>query len=169
MTLPGVGPVVALTYGTAVDDPTRFRSCRDVGAWAGYLWRLSRPVAIRRNQSGERDISSGITKVGDGELRKVLVQAATVRLHRSEKNCALKAWALRGAPSRHKARSTAGDDCACTPYGGGIAPHGTGWNPVPVHPHSHFRVRSRRNGSRTILKQLRRPLGWASTPAPRSP
>ena len=31
-TLPGVGPVVALTYVTAGNDPTRFRYCRDVGA-----------------------------------------------------------------------------------------------------------------------------------------
>lgn len=60
----------------------------------------------RRNQSGERDLSSGITKVGDGERRKVWVQAATVMLHRSEKNCALKAWALRRATKRGQRRAT---------------------------------------------------------------
>jgi len=127
----------------------------------------------RRNPSGERDITRDIardiTMVGDGDRRTVRVPAAPVRLHRSEKDGAWKAWkagVLRGAPSRHTARSTAGDDCAGTPQDGGRAPHGTGGNPGPVHPHRPVRVRSRRNGSRTIVRQLRRPLGWASTPAP---
>jgi transposase len=31
MTAPGVGPVVAVTYKTAIDDPTRFRKSKDVG------------------------------------------------------------------------------------------------------------------------------------------
>src|SRR5215469_10089875 len=43
MTAPGVGPIVGLTYASAVDDPGRFRSSKAVGAHFGltpkkYLW-----------------------------------------------------------------------------------------------------------------------------------
>ena len=48
MTMPGVGPVVALTFVPAVDDPERFRRSKDVGPWVG--------LAPGRNQSGERDV-----------------------------------------------------------------------------------------------------------------
>ena len=41
MAIPGVGPVTALSFVTAIDDPSRFRRSRDVAAdWArleGYL------------------------------------------------------------------------------------------------------------------------------------
>jgi transposase len=32
MTVPGVGPVVAMTYKTAIDDPARFARSKAVGA-----------------------------------------------------------------------------------------------------------------------------------------
>jgi transposase len=35
MTVPGVGPVVALTYRTTVDVPARFRTSKAVGAVFG--------------------------------------------------------------------------------------------------------------------------------------
>ena len=56
MTMPGVGPLVALTFKSAIDDPGRFRRSKDVGPWAG--------LTPRRNQSGERDIVGAITKAG---------------------------------------------------------------------------------------------------------
>ena len=48
MTMPGVGPVIALTYTSAIDDPERFRRSKDVGPWVG--------LTPGREQSGERDI-----------------------------------------------------------------------------------------------------------------
>jgi hypothetical protein len=33
MAIPGVGPVTALSFVTAIDDPSRFRSSRDVAAY----------------------------------------------------------------------------------------------------------------------------------------
>ena len=45
MTMPGVGPVVALTFVSAIDDPGRFRRSRDVGPWVG--------LTPGRNQSGD--------------------------------------------------------------------------------------------------------------------
>ena len=35
MSMPGVGAVVALSYRSAVDDPSRFTSSKKVGPWVG--------------------------------------------------------------------------------------------------------------------------------------
>lgn len=74
MTMPGIGAVVALTFRSAVDDPARFTSSEKVGPWVG--------LTPSRNQSGERDVSGGITKAGDVNLRRALYQAATVMMNR---------------------------------------------------------------------------------------
>ena len=97
MTMPGVGPLVALTFKSAIDDPERFRRSKDVGPWAG--------LTPRRHQSGERDIVGAITRAGDVGLRTALYQAATVMLHCGAPNW-LKAWALRLAVLRGKKRAT---------------------------------------------------------------
>ena len=72
MSMPGIGAVVALTYRSAVDDPTRFTSSQKVGPCVG--------LTPSRNQSGERDISVGIIKAGDINLRRALCQAAIVMM-----------------------------------------------------------------------------------------
>ena len=46
MSIPSVGPVTALTFKAAVDDPNRFKSSRTVAAHFG--------LTPRRFQSGER-------------------------------------------------------------------------------------------------------------------
>ncbi len=97
MTMPGVGALVALTFKSSIDDPDRFRSSRDVGPWAG--------LTPRRQQSGERDIVSQITKAGDIGLRTALFQAATVMLGRGKPNW-LGAWAWNLAKGRGKKRAT---------------------------------------------------------------
>lgn len=97
MTMPGVGALVALTFKSSIDDPDRFRSSRDVGPWAG--------LTPRRQQSGERDIVSQITKAGDAGLRTALFQAATVMLSRGKPNW-LSAWAWNLAKGRGKKRAT---------------------------------------------------------------
>ena len=74
MTMPGIGAVVALTYRSAVNDPARSTSSKNVGPWVG--------LTLSRNQSGERDVSGGITKAGDVTLRRALCQAATVMMNR---------------------------------------------------------------------------------------
>ena len=97
MTMPGVGPIVALTFKSAIDDPERFRRSKDVGPWAG--------LTPGRDQSGERDIVGGITKCGDAGLRAALYQAATVMLNRAGPSW-LKAWAQRLTKLRGKKRAT---------------------------------------------------------------
>jgi transposase len=97
MTMPGVGALVGLTVRSAIDDPERFRSSKDVGPWVG--------LTPRRKQSGETDIVGEITRAGDAALRAALYQAATVMLHRGAKNW-LSGWALRVAQRRGKKRAT---------------------------------------------------------------
>jgi transposase len=92
MTVPGVGPLVALTYAAGVDDPARFSDSRTVGAHFG--------LTPRRFQSGEMDWSSGISRAGDAGVRRALYQAANVLIHHSRGWCALKSWAVRLAKRR---------------------------------------------------------------------
>jgi transposase len=88
MTTPSVGPIVALTYAAAIDDPTRFRSSKATGAHFG--------LTPRKYQSGQTDHTGRISKIGDASVREVLYQAAHVMLTKPVKNCsALKSWAMR--------------------------------------------------------------------------
>lgn len=96
MSMPGVGAVVALTYRSAVDDPARFPSSKTVGPWVG--------MTPSRNQSGERDVSGGITKAGDVNLRRALCQAATVMMHRGRSTW-LRTWAAQVAHRRGAKRA----------------------------------------------------------------
>jgi transposase len=96
MTMPGVGAVVALTYRSAVDDPARFTSSKRVGPWVG--------LTPSRNQSGERDVSGGITKAGDVILRRALCQAATVMMNRGRSTW-LRTWGAQLAKRRGRKRA----------------------------------------------------------------
>jgi transposase len=87
MTAPGVGPITALCFKATIDDPTRFRRSRSVGAYVG--------LTSRRHASGEMDWSGRISKCGDAMLRTYLFEAANVLLTRVPKWSALKAWGMR--------------------------------------------------------------------------
>jgi transposase len=87
MSTPGVGPVVALTYVSAIDDPKRFTSSKPVGAHFG--------LTPKKYQSGETDISGRISKIGDSSVRAVLYEAAHIILTRPIHGGALKSWAMR--------------------------------------------------------------------------
>lgn len=86
-TMPGIGPVSALTFRATIDAPERFARSRSVGAYLG--------LTPRRYQSGEIDRTGRITKVGDGETRTALFEAANVILRPSTRWSPMKAWAVR--------------------------------------------------------------------------
>ena len=92
MTIPGVGPVVALTYRTTVDVPARFKNSKAVGAVFG--------LTPSKYQSGEIDRAGAISKCGDEMMRVMLFEAAQVMLTRTKKWSWLKAWAMKIA--RHR-------------------------------------------------------------------
>jgi len=92
MTIPGVGPVVALTYRVTVDVPARFRNSKAVGAGFG--------LTPSKYQSGQNDRTGGISRCGDEMMRMMLYEAAQSMLVRSTKWSWLKAWAMKIA--RHR-------------------------------------------------------------------
>ncbi len=85
MTAPGIGPITALCFLATIDDPTRFRRSRSVGAYVG--------LTTRRYASGETDWTGRISKCGDKMLRTYLYEAANVLLTRVAKWS--KAWGIR--------------------------------------------------------------------------
>jgi transposase len=97
MTVPGVGPVVALTYRATVDVPARFRKSKSVGAVFG--------LTCSRDQSGERDRPGAISRCGDEMMRAMLYEAAQAMLLRSAKWSWLKAWAMQIARRRGMKRA----------------------------------------------------------------
>jgi transposase len=87
MTVPGIGPITALAYQAAIDEPARFKRSRSVGAYVG--------LTPRRYASGEVDWSGRISRCGDRMLRTYLFEAAGVLLTRVPHWCKLKAWGYR--------------------------------------------------------------------------
>jgi transposase len=87
MSIPGVGPLTALVFKTAIDTPERFSKSRNVAAALG--------LTPRKYASGEVDFDGGITKCGDVMARNHLYEAAQVLLFRVKKWSALKAWGIR--------------------------------------------------------------------------
>jgi transposase len=97
MSVPGVGALVAITFTSAVDDPARFRRSRSLGAYLG--------LTPKRYQSGETDVTGGISKAGDTMVRTALYEAANVMLTRAGKFSTLKRWALEVAKRRGPRRA----------------------------------------------------------------
>jgi len=87
MTVPGIGPITAMAFHSAIDEPSRFKRSRSVGAYFG--------MTPRRHASGEVDWSGRISKCGDGMVRTYLFEAAGVLLTRVSQWCKLKAWGHR--------------------------------------------------------------------------
>jgi transposase len=83
MTVPGIGPITALAFCAAIDEPARFRCSRSVGAYFG--------LTPRRYASGEVDWTGRISKCGDTMVRTYLFEAAGVLLTRVPQWCKLKA------------------------------------------------------------------------------
>ncbi|MGR3512267.1 MAG: IS110 family transposase [Paracoccaceae bacterium] len=87
MTVPGVGPIAALTFKAAIDDPTRFKRSRTVGAHFG--------LTPRRYQSSEHDNPGRISRAGDRDVRATLYAAANALLMRTMAGSQIKSWGMR--------------------------------------------------------------------------
>lgn len=85
MAIPGVGPITALSFMTAIDDPSRFRRSRDVAAYFG--------LTSRRWQSGTSiDVQGPISKAGDTDVRRSLYEAASGPMTRFKGSDKVKSW-----------------------------------------------------------------------------
>src|ERR1700751_2195965 len=97
MTVPGVGPLVAMTYKSAIDDPSRITKSKAAGALFG--------LTPKKYQSGEKDITGGITRTGDEMVRTALYEAANILLSRITRFSKLKRWGLDVAKRRGSKRA----------------------------------------------------------------
>jgi transposase len=66
--VPGVGPVTSLGFVLSLEESSRFKKSRTVGAYLG--------LTAKRDQSGQSDKQLRITKAGDEFLRRLLVGCA---------------------------------------------------------------------------------------------
>lgn len=98
MAIPGVGPVTALSFSSAIEDPTRFRRSRDVAAYFG--------LTSKRWQSGSSiDIKGRISKAGDADVRRALYEAASAMLTRFKGDDQVKTWGLKLAKTKCHAKA----------------------------------------------------------------
>jgi transposase len=66
-TIPGVGPITALTFATEI-DPVAFQSGRHLAAWVG--------LTPREHSTGGKTRMGGISRAGNERLRRLLVLGA---------------------------------------------------------------------------------------------
>jgi transposase len=76
--IPGIGITVAYTIVSAIGEPSRFATTKQVAAYAGLV--------PSERSSGENIVRGGITHEGRNELRQMMVQAAwaVLRTRRDE-------------------------------------------------------------------------------------
>jgi transposase len=81
--IPGVGPLTALSFYSAIEDPSRFRRNSAVGAYLG--------LSPLHRQSGQSVVKTRISKMGDKMTRAYLITAAQHHVHHA--NSAVATWA----------------------------------------------------------------------------
>lgn len=98
MAIPGVGPVTALSFSSAIDDPARFCRSRNVAAYFG--------LTAKRWQSGTSiDVKGRISKAGDPDVRRALYEAASAMLTRFKGRDTIKTWGLKLAKTKCHAKA----------------------------------------------------------------
>jgi transposase len=75
-TIPGIGAIIASRLSVMVPDPSIFRSARDFAAWIGLV--------PRQSSTGGKSRLGGISKRGNGSLRRLLVGGAIAAMFRSK-------------------------------------------------------------------------------------
>jgi transposase len=93
MSVPGVGPVIAVRFVSVVDQPERFGSAHQMMSYVG--------LTPGENSSSMRTQRTGITKAGASDLRFALVQGCWSMM-RSKPNEPMVKWALAIAARRNK-------------------------------------------------------------------
>jgi transposase len=94
-TIPGVGILTASALAASVTDPHQFTSGRQFAAWLG--------LTPRANSSGGKERMGRISKMGDGYLRRLLVNGMTAQSQSVRRNPGTDAWAtklLREKPAK---------------------------------------------------------------------
>jgi len=83
-TIPGVGAITAATIKALVPDPGGFKSARHFAAWLG--------LTPRPHSSGGKERLGSISKMGNAELRSLLVLGATAVLRVARNDVGVQPW-----------------------------------------------------------------------------
>lgn len=97
MEIPGVGPLCALSFIAAVDDPHRFARSSDIGSYFG--------IAPRLYQSGLTSRKSRISKMGNKSVRSLLVHSAQLHMCHGSPESRLVSW-TKGIEQRRGRRAS---------------------------------------------------------------
>lgn len=127
-TVPGVGPICAVSFFTAVEAFDRFGDSSSIGAFFGLVPRTL--------QSGEKLRQVGITKMGSRLTRTHLVNAAAVLMHVSKADCALKRWGLELASRRGTQKARVGVARKLAVLLLTLWRKDADFEPFPTHPHA---------------------------------
>lgn len=85
LSIPGVGPIIASAFVASIGAGQAFNGPKELAVWLG--------LTPKQFASGNKSVHGGITKRGDGYLRKQLIHGArTVVSHASKKNDDLNQW-----------------------------------------------------------------------------
>ncbi len=84
VTIPGVGAITAASFNALVPDPAGFKSGRHLAAWLG--------LTPKSHSSGGKERLGRISKMGNPELRSLLVSGATSVLRRVRDNAKAPKW-----------------------------------------------------------------------------
>jgi transposase len=87
--VPGVGPLISLTFVLTIGDPSRFSKSRQVGAYLGLV--------PRQRESGDNSPQLAISKTGNAYLRQLLVNGSQYILGYRGADTDLRRWGLQHA------------------------------------------------------------------------
>lgn len=87
--VPGVGPLISLTFVLSIGDPARFKKSRQVGPYLGLV--------PRQRESGDNSPQLGISKTGNAYLRQLLVNGSQYILGFRGADTDLRRWGLQRA------------------------------------------------------------------------
>jgi transposase len=96
-TITGVGPICALSFYSAIENPANFSRSSSAAAYLGLTPRI--------HQSGATSYARGISKMGNKLTRTHLVTAAAVILKATSRDSDLKRWGLQIAERAGRPRA----------------------------------------------------------------
>src|ERR1700678_3027940 len=84
---PGIGPITGSAIAVAAPDGSLFRSGRQFAAWLG--------LTPKAHSSGGKERQVGISKRGDGYIRRLFVVGATAVMRLVRQDNASRRWAAK--------------------------------------------------------------------------
>ena len=130
----GIGPVIATAFAATVPDARAFRSGRHLAAWLGLV--------PRQHATGGKLRQLGLSKRGDGYLRRQLIHGARALVWRSPGRTAGRLWAwingLAGAPAVQRGGRGRGQQARAHPLGDAQPRRGLSGRGVERHPTRSF-------------------------------